>query len=176
MSTYPGIYIEEIPSAVHTITGVATSIAAFIGWATQGPTDRAVLVESWTEFQQQFGGLTNNIANGQPNYLGYAVNQFFGNGGQQAYIVRIVGSDSHTASTVNVGGTLDLYATNPGQWANNLAVRTTAQPGNPNRFSLQVLDMTSGNVLESFVNLSTTATDPQYVVTVIDSDSQYLTF
>jgi len=29
--TYPGVYIEELPSAVHTVTGVATSIAAFIG-------------------------------------------------------------------------------------------------------------------------------------------------
>ena len=28
--SYPGVYIEEIPSGVHTITGVATSIAAFI--------------------------------------------------------------------------------------------------------------------------------------------------
>ena len=26
--TYPGVYIEELPSGVRTITGVATSIAA----------------------------------------------------------------------------------------------------------------------------------------------------
>ena len=26
--TYPGVYIEEIPSGVHTITGVSTSITA----------------------------------------------------------------------------------------------------------------------------------------------------
>ena len=38
--TYPGVYIEEIPSAVHTITGVATSIAAFVGWAPEGPTKK----------------------------------------------------------------------------------------------------------------------------------------
>ena len=31
--TYPGVYIEEVPSGVRTITGVATSIALFIGWA-----------------------------------------------------------------------------------------------------------------------------------------------
>ena len=42
--SYPGVYIEEIPSGVRTITGVATSIAAFVGWAPQGPTDRAQLV------------------------------------------------------------------------------------------------------------------------------------
>ena len=40
--TYPGVYIEEIPSGVHTITGVATSIAAFLGGALRGPTDDPV--------------------------------------------------------------------------------------------------------------------------------------
>src|SRR5215831_8305708 len=81
---YPGVYIEEIPSAVHTITGVATSIAAFVGWAPQGSVTEAVLVESWSDFARQFGGLDSR------SYLGYAVNQFFGNGGQKTYIVRLV--------------------------------------------------------------------------------------
>jgi len=81
--TYPGVYIEELPSGVHTITGVATSIAAFVGWAPQGPVNEARLVQSFPEFQATFGGLNAN------SNLGYAVNQFFDNGGQQAYIVRI---------------------------------------------------------------------------------------
>ena len=68
--TYPGVYIEELSSAVHTITGVATSIAAFVGWAPQGPTGEAVLVESFPEFQRLFGGLDSR------SLLGYAVNQF----------------------------------------------------------------------------------------------------
>lgn len=82
--TYPGVYVEELSSGVHTITGVATSIAAFIGWAPQGPVDEAVLVESWPDYQALFGGLNSN------SLLGYSVNQFFANGGQQAYIVRLV--------------------------------------------------------------------------------------
>lgn len=82
--TYPGVYIEELPSGVHTIAGVATSIAAFVGWAPQGPVDKAMLVESWSDFQTKFGGLDFR------SYLGYSVNQFFGNGGQQLYIVRLV--------------------------------------------------------------------------------------
>src|SRR6185436_18161646 len=82
--TYPGVYIEEIPSGVHTITGVATSIAAFAGWAAEGPTTKATLVQSWTDFETQFGGLDAR------SVLGYSVNQFFGNGGQQAYIIRLV--------------------------------------------------------------------------------------
>lgn len=54
--TYPGVYIEELSSGVHTITGVATSVAAFIGWAPQGSTTEAVLVESATEFATLYGG------------------------------------------------------------------------------------------------------------------------
>jgi phage tail sheath protein FI len=180
--TYPGVYIEEISSGVHTITGVATSIAAFIGWAPQGPTDRAVLVQSFPEFARQFGGLNTN------SYLGYSVNHFFGNGGQQAYIVRLVWDGSltpapstnpqkvATATATAVGGTLTLFATSPGRWGNNLQVSVTQQTGNKDRFSLQVIDGPSGTTLESFANLSTTPTEPPYVVTVIDSDSQYVTF
>jgi len=47
--TYPGVYIEELPSGVHTITGVATSIAAFVGWAAKGPTDEDARVLSWAD-------------------------------------------------------------------------------------------------------------------------------
>src|SRR4051812_37160730 len=105
--TYPGVYIEEISSGVHTITGVATSIAALVGWAPQGPVDQATLVQSWPEFQTLFGGLDSR------SYLGYAVNQFFANGGRQAYIVRIVwdgtltpapGSNPAPASTASAVG------------------------------------------------------------------------
>ena len=37
--SYPGVYIEEVPSGVRTITGVATSITAFVGRALRGPVD-----------------------------------------------------------------------------------------------------------------------------------------
>jgi hypothetical protein len=170
--TYPGVYIEEIPSGVQTITGVATSIAAFIGWAPQGPVNQATLVESWSEFQTLFGGWIANIP------LGYAVNQFFGGGGQQAYIVRLAWTDAATASSTSdpIGGSLTLYATSPGAWGNNLQVTATLQKSNLSRFSLQVVDLSSGKVLETFSNLSLQSTDPQYVVGVINGDSQYLTF
>lgn len=82
--TYPGVYIEELSSGQHTITGVATSIGAFVGWAPKGPVSEAVLVQSWSDFQTQFGGLDSR------SWLGYAVNQFFANGGSQTYIVRLV--------------------------------------------------------------------------------------
>src|SRR5664279_1992031 len=96
--TYPGVYIQEIPSAVHTITGVATSIAAFVGWAPQGPTNKAVLVQSYADFANQFGGIDTR------SLLGYSVNQFFGNGGNQAYIVRLTSGAVPAKVDVPVAG------------------------------------------------------------------------
>ena len=55
--SYPGVYIEEIPSGVHTITGVATSVTAFVGVANRGPINKAVRILSFTDFERRFGGL-----------------------------------------------------------------------------------------------------------------------
>lgn len=182
--TYPGVCIEELPSGVHTITGVATSIAAFIGYAAQGPTDEAVLVESATEFATLYGGLSNNKE--VPNYLGYAVNQFFANGGSQAYVIRLVWDGTLTTAvlpapavaataTAAVGGSLTLFASSPGVWANSIHVVVILQPSPLTGFTVRVLDG-NGNVLENFVGLSVDPTNPPYVVTAINNDSQYLTF
>lgn len=157
--TYPGVYIEELVSPVHPITGVATSIAAFVGWAPQGSVSKAVLVQSWMDFARQFGGLDTR------SYLGYAVNQFFGNGGQQAYIVRLVWTDAATAATT-VGG-LKLWANSPGQWANGYKIAANPTGGT---FSLVVQDP-NGNTLETFLNLTASS-----AIAVIDNDSQYVTF
>jgi len=54
--SYPGVYIVEVPSGVHTITGVATSITAFFGRATKGPLDKAVRILSLSDFARAFGG------------------------------------------------------------------------------------------------------------------------
>jgi len=45
--TYPGVYIQEIPSGVRTITGVQTSITAFAGRAPIGPVATPVLIASY---------------------------------------------------------------------------------------------------------------------------------
>ena len=179
--TYPGVYIQELPSAVHTITGVATSVAAFVGWADQGSTTQATLVESWSDYQTQFGGLDSRTL------LGYAVNQFFGNGGSQAYIVRLANSDADTASSASAGGFkiggLPVYAANPGGWGSYIAVTVTISPADATRFSVLVQQMPtttggSAKTLESFANLSLNSNDPQgnYAITVIDSESNYITF
>ena len=55
--TYPGVYIEEIPSGVHTVSGVATSIAAFVGSFRKGPLNAPLQLFSQADFQREYGGL-----------------------------------------------------------------------------------------------------------------------
>src|SRR5262245_9549791 len=81
--TYPGVYIEEIPSGVRTITGVATSITAFVGRALRGPVNKATTINSYGDFERIFGGLWVDST------LGYAVRDFYLNGGSQAIIARL---------------------------------------------------------------------------------------
>jgi uncharacterized protein len=81
--SYPGVYIEEIPSGVRTITGVATSITAFIGSALKGPVNEAMTINSYADFERIFGGLWLDST------LGYAVRDFYLNGGSQAIVVRL---------------------------------------------------------------------------------------
>lgn len=69
--SYPGVYIEEIPSGVHTITGVATSITAFIGRAWLGPINEPITITSFGDFERRFGGLVVDCP------LSYAVRDFY---------------------------------------------------------------------------------------------------
>jgi phage tail sheath protein FI len=85
-SSYPGIYVDEIPGGVRSIEGVATSIALFAGWTPRGPVDAALQVSSFVEFERAFGGLEARSP------VGYSVHQFFANGGRAAWIMRIAGS------------------------------------------------------------------------------------
>lgn len=81
--TYPGVYIEEIPSGVRTIMGIATSITAFLGRAARGPVNEPIIVNSFSDFERTFGGL------GIEYPMSYAVRDFYLNGGSQAIIVRL---------------------------------------------------------------------------------------
>src|SRR3569832_688529 len=112
--SYPGVYIQEIPSGVHTITGVATSITAFVGRALRGDVNEPVRIANFGDFVREFGGLSLDSS------MSYAVQQFFQNGGSDALIVRVYhkgGTDGIAKLTLNGGGiaaqgTLTI-ATNP---------------------------------------------------------------
>ncbi|CAD5367059.1 Phage tail sheath family protein [Rubrivivax sp. A210] len=97
--SYPGVYIEEAPSAVRTIVGVATSIAAFVGRAPRGPVDWPVVINSYADFERSFGGLWMRST------LGFAVRAFFLNGGTQAVVVRLFGTTAAGAVLDNARAT-----------------------------------------------------------------------
>lgn len=81
----PGVYVEEQSGAPRSIQGVPTSVTAFVGFARRGPTNRATRLLSLTDFEHRFGGLHPG------SELGYAVRQFFLNGGREALVVRLPG-------------------------------------------------------------------------------------
>ena len=95
--------------SVAPIERLATAVTAFVGRALKGPVNAPTLVDSCGEFQQQFGGLW------QPATLGYAVEQFFENGGRQALIVRVAnGARAPTLGLPAGNGELLLQGRNPG--------------------------------------------------------------
>jgi len=93
--TYPGVYVEEIPSGSRTIAGVATSITAFIGRAQKGPVNDPILINNYGDFERIFGGLWEH------SNLGFAVRDFYNNGGSQAIIVRLYNPPDNTATIQN---------------------------------------------------------------------------
>src|SRR5437016_500024 len=98
--TFPGVYVEEVPSGVRTITGVATSITAFVGRTARGPVNEAYTIHSFGEFEQKFGGLWSKST------LGYAIADFFRNGGSTAIIVRLFQNPAAPAApAAGAGGT-----------------------------------------------------------------------
>jgi phage tail sheath protein FI len=169
----PNIYIQEISSGVHTIRSVATSITAFIGWAPKGPTDKAMLVQSWTEYVNKFG----DVSPLTDVWMGYAVNLFFANGGSQALIVRVV--DKPTAKSASLAtplGGLMIAANGEGNWGNSYGV--TVPSSKNNRFTLNIVQLPTANqamaVVESYRNLSMDPTDSRYAVTVINQESDWV--
>jgi phage tail sheath protein FI len=166
---HPGVYIEELSSGVRTITGVATSIALFVGWAPRGPVDRALRLTSFADFERSHGGLNAN------SVLGYAVRQFYDNGGSDAYVLRI--GDPATMVTASCDlNNLHVEASSPGDWAHDFSVRVTQRAApNANRFTIDVIQPSANSaVIESFANLSMTTTDARFAPNVINGRSAFI--
>ena len=171
--TYPGVYIEELPSGVHTITGVATSITAFVGQAKRGPVDEATRVQSFAEFERTFGGLWVDST------LGYAVSQFFQNGGGDALIVRVASQKSPAAAvaqgntakaaTPAVASTLTLQglafvAKTSGKAGDAITVEIASVNGTGDTFDLKV-------GAKTYAACNLTAADPKFVGTQLSADA-----
>jgi uncharacterized protein len=104
-----GLQVEEQRGPDESIARLPTARTAFVGRTLRGPVNRPILIKGFSEFQHVFGGLW------QPSPLGYAVEQFFDNGGREALVVRVVNGARSTTLALKAGsGVLRLQAIRPG--------------------------------------------------------------
>lgn len=172
---YPGVYIEEIPSRVRAITGVATSITAFVGRAVRGTVDSddksPVRIFSFADYERAFGGLSADSP------MSFAVFQYFLNGGSDALIVRV----HNGAKTAKKD---PFEAANPGAWGNRVRLRVdykidavvnaaNVAAGFPTDtlFNLKVKDLGTA-ATETFLNVSITNGHPRFVSDVLRQSSR----
>ncbi len=171
--TYPGVYVEEIPSGVRTITGVSTSVAAFIDYFKRGPLNKAVQLFSMGDFSREFGGLDAN------SEASYAIQQFFLNGGTEAWAVRVASGSLAKATALlaaTAGGAMALTITaiSEGTWGNNLRATVDATGTAAGEFNLTLSEFAVAGGTETlasqevFRNLSMDSAKINYVATVIN--------
>ena len=139
--TYPGVYIEEVPSGVKTIVGTGTAITAFVGSSVKGPVNEPKTIFNYGDYETIFGGLDNN------HKMSFSLEDYFLNGGQQAIIVRAAKDDHATAEiAIDSGSKIKIMASSPGAWGNDLKVEVTTVENLPsdyvaaNYFALVVKD------------------------------------
>lgn len=174
--TYPGVYIVEAPSSVHTITGVATSIGAFFGQASQGPLNTPIECLSYSDYTRTFGGPVPG-AN-----LAQSVQQFFSNGGSDCFVVRLAnGAQAAQVQLNNFAGdsVLVLSANSAGLWGTGLSAvvdYNTPTPDSTFNLTLTYSNATTGAVTsESFASLSLDPKSARYAPTFITQSSSYIT-
>lgn len=178
--TYPGVYVQEVPSGVRTIVGVSTSVTAFVGTALRGPINRAVTIFNFSEFETIYGGLSAD------SEMSYGVRQFFNNGGSQAIITRI--ADGAVAATATlaaldtgvVANSLEITALDAGSDGNNIQVSVDYNTSAPDStFNLTFTYTNPDNPgdirTETFSNLSMNSESFQYVLDMVNGTSELAT-
>lgn len=178
--TYPGVYIEEISSGVHTITGVATSIAAFFGRTAKGPINKAVRCLSMSDFNRVFGGPYPK------SDLAQSVRMFFDNGGTDCYVVRLAAGAQSAAITLSsntnaIGGAthnvLTAIAKTEGLWGNGLRLEVDYKTVNPDEsFNFTVIQMEAGKEItrEHHPALSMDPTTPRFAPNYVTQSSDLI--
>jgi uncharacterized protein len=178
-TTYPGVYVLEKSSGVHTITGVATSITAFLGFTARGPVNEPVHIFSLADYERVFGGVSVDSP------LSHAVRHFYTNGGNEAYVVRVANGAEPASVTLKdaPGGTdvLVLTASSEGTWGNNLRIDVDYATVNPaslfNLTATELVDQNGQLVVgrtETFRNLSMDDEHPSYAVSVLTARSDLI--
>jgi len=172
---HPGVYIEEIPSGSRPIEGASTSVAAFIGEPPRGPVNQAVLIHSWSDYTDAFGNISS-----ASDAMGFAVQAFYLNGGNDAYIARISKATTSTLKIVgtgaSVGDVLEISASSPGAWGEDIYTKLTAGD-KPTEFSLALGHREDGvfKADEVFSKLNMIDTSADFALKRINGASSLIT-
>ena len=175
--TFPGVYVQEVPSGFRAISGVSTSIAAFVGMAKRGPLLVPTRVLGIKDYERVF---STDTSQGE---MTDQVRQFFLNRGEQAFIVRIAdGAAEATLNLRNAAGNivLSLESRDAGLDANQLRARVDYNTASPERtFNLTIFRETFDGGgppvvtdTETHTGLGMDPDGPRYAVTVLDQQSQ----
>jgi hypothetical protein len=135
MALNVGVNVLEVDGrSSPTLQAAETSVAAFVGLTQRGVPNRPVSVTTVAQFQSRFGSYLNN------GYVAYALEGFFANGGQTAYISRVVGAGTAPGAlrlanrqTPAAGPALQVTAgyrgqTDPGLWGEGLRLDIRDDP------------------------------------------------
>lgn len=168
--SYPGVYVEEIPSGVRTITGVSTSNTAFIDYFKRGPVNKATRITSYGDFERAFGGLDSK------SEASYAIQQYYQNGGSIAWVVRVT-SDAADAEKV-IDSHLKATAKGAGTWGDNLSVVITKVKDEIFNMDVKETVKVDGKDLtvntESYMNLVMDSDGGRYAVDVVNAQSSLI--
>ena len=174
--TYPGVYVQEVPSGVRTIVGVSTSTALFIGASQDGPMNLPVLCLSYTEFARTFS------EDSSKSDLARYVKLFFLNGGTTCYVMRIADGEHQSVVTLNTEGgaaAMTLTARNAGVRGDNIRATVTYDTDQPEAtFTMELFrwDTDAGGrqvraATEVWRNLSMNPTSASYAPAVLTQNS-----
>jgi phage tail sheath protein FI len=187
--TRPGVYVTESPLKTTVSRNTGTSTAAFVGTSLRGPAT-PTLITSWSGYTSQFGDLA------QEYDLGYAVYQYFANGGRNCYVTRAFNSNASVATGASVinytastaastpAKLFDVASTNVGAYGNNLSVTPTAgqvtlvapvagsTAGVLPTFNLSV--SYNGTEVEYWSELSPDPANNRYATTIVNNYSSYI--
>lgn len=169
---HPGVYTQELSSAVRTISGAATSVTLFVGPTRSGIDGRAIRIQNFGEFERNFGGLSHTSS------LSYSVLHFFANGGSEAFVIRVKSEGAEAAQTAlkvddgAAGKTLTLTALASGKAGGEILVDVDAfgSSGDNKRFNLNVVDRVTGRS-ERFSSLSMSSSSTRFAPQVVSDES-----
>lgn len=107
--TNTGVFVVEGLSRDQSIPVHRKSVTAFVGPAPRGPVNRPIQITGFDQYCRVYG------APGCHSRLEHLVRQFFANGGDSVWIVRVTGSTRcNFIELPGPGGSLILKALNPG--------------------------------------------------------------